>query len=286
MIKRKEKKNMTILKIIICLLIFVTILILYARFIGTKGLFVKEYTIEDNIPSNFDGLKIVHISDIHYGRTTKENELKKLVEKVNILNPDIIVITGDILDKNLEIEDSKEILTKYLKEMNAKIGKYAISGNHDLKYDYWKDIITDSDFKNLNNTFETIYYDGYDSIVLAGLSSYFDKQNTEEKLKDYHDFISQNEIKYKILLIHEPDTIDEINEDFDLILAGHSHNGQVRLPLIGAIILPKGSKRYYDEYYEVKNAKLYISSGVGTSGLPIRLLNHPSINFYRINTKK
>lgn len=286
MIKRKEKKNMTILKIIICLLIFVTILILYARFIGTKGLFVKEYTIEDNIPSNFDGLKIVHISDIHYGRTTKENELKKLVEKVNILNPDIIVITGDILDKNLEIEDSKEILTKYLKEMNAKIGKYAISGNHDLKYDYWKDIITDSDFKNLNNTFETIYYDGYDSIVLAGLSSYFDKQNTEEKLKDYHDFISQNEIKYKILLIHEPDTIDEINEDFDLILAGHSHNGQVRLPLIGAIILPKGSKRYYDEYYEVKNAKLYISSGVGTSGLPLRLLNHPSINFYRINTKK
>ncbi len=286
MIKRKEKKNMTILKIIICLLIFVTILILYARFIGTKGLFVKEYTIEDNIPSNFDGLKIVHISDIHYGRTTKENELKKLVEKVNILNPDIIVITGDILDKNLEIEDSKEILTKYLKEMNAKIGKYAISGNHDLKYDYWKDIITDSDFKNLNNTFETIYYDGYDSIVLAGLSSYFDKQNTEEKLKDYHNFISQNEVKYKILLLHEPDTIDEINEDFDLILAGHSHNGQVRFPLIGAIILPKGSKRYYDEYYELKNAKLYISSGVGTSGLPIRLLDHPSINFYRINTKK
>lgn len=286
MIKRKEKKNMTILKIIICLLIFITILISYACFIGTKGLFVKEYTIEANIPSNFDGLKIVHISDIHYGRTTKEKELKKLVEKVNLLNPDIIVLTGDILDKNLEVEDSKEMLTKYLKEMNAKIGKYAINGNHDLKYDYWKDIIADSDFKNLNNTFEPIYYDGYDSIVLAGLSSYFDTQNTEEKLKDYHNFISQNEIKYKILLLHEPDTIDEINEDFDLILAGHSHNGQVRLPLIGAIILPKGSKRYYDEYYEVKNAKLYISSGVGTSGLPIRLLDHPSINFYRINTKK
>ena len=102
---------------------------------------------------------------------------------------------------------------------------------------------------------------------------------------DYNNFINENDIKYKILLLHEPDTIDNINNNFALILAGHSHNGQVRLPLIGATILPVGSKRYYKEHYTINNSELYISSGLGTSTLPLRFLDHPSINFYRINTK-
>ena len=284
MTKRKEKKNKISMIIIVFLLMLISF-ILYAYFIGTKGLFVKEYKIDASIPEPFDGLKIVHLSDIHYNRTFKEKELKKLVEKVNLINPDIIVITGDVLDNDIEVPDSKEVLTKYFKEMNATIGKYAVNGNHDLKYDYWVDIMNDSDFKILNNTYDLIYYEGNDPIIIAGMSSYFDNIKTEEKLNDYNNFISENDIKYKILLLHEPDTIDNINNNFDLILAGHSHNGQVRLPLIGATILPVGSKRYYKEHYTINSTELYISSGLGTSTLPLRFLNHPSINFYRINTK-
>lgn len=284
MTKKKEKKN-KILTIIIILIVAFILFLLYAHFIGTKGLIVKEYKIDTSIPKSYDGLKIVHISDIHYNRTFKEKELKKLVKKVNLINPDIIVITGDVLDNDIEVPDSKEVLTKYFKEMNAKIGKYAVNGNHDLKYDYWIDIMNNSDFKVLNNTYDLIYYEENDPIIIAGMSSSFDNINIDEKLNDYNNFISENDIKYKILLLHEPDTIDNINNNFDLILAGHSHNGQVRLPLIGATILPVGSKRYYKEHYTINNSELYISSGLGTSTLPLRFLDHPSINFYRINTK-
>ncbi len=83
--------------------------------------------------------------------------------------------------------------------------------------------------------------------------------------------------------MHEPDFINEIDYNtFNLILAGHSHNGQIRLPFIGAIILPPGAKKYYKEYYKLNNTDLFISSGLGTSNLDIRLFNKPSFNFYRI----
>ena len=111
MIKRKESKK-SILKIIIMFLIIFILFLLYAYFIGTKGLIVKEYKINASIPDSFDGLKIVHLSDIHYNRTIKEKELKKIVKQVNLINPDIIVITGDILDNDIDATDSKEILIK------------------------------------------------------------------------------------------------------------------------------------------------------------------------------
>lgn len=261
------------------------ILFLYARFIGTKGLFVKEYTLNADIPSNFDGLKIVHLTDIHYNRTFKEKELKKLVKKINLINPDIIVLTGDLLDREIFEDDSKDILTKYLKQMNAKLGKYAISGNHDLIHNEFYDIINNSGFINLDNNYDLIYYNDYDPIIITGLSTASDNIDINDKLKNYHEWINENDVMYKILLLHEPDTIEKIDDEFNLVLAGHSHNGQVRLPLFGAIVLPNGSKRYYKEHYTINNTELFISSGLGTSGLPIRFLNHPSINFYRINKK-
>ena len=91
---------------------------------------------------------------------------------------------------------------------------------------------------------------------------------------------------YKILLIHEPDYINNIDySNFNLILAGHSHNGQVKLPFVGGIILPNGAKKYYKEYYKLNNTDLYISSGIGTSQISFRLFNRPSINFYRLTNK-
>ena len=282
MTRRREKKHI-IFKIVLTIICLFVLFILYSIFIGTKGLFVKEYTISSNIPDSFDGLKIVHITDIHYDRTFKEKDLKKLVDRVNLINPDIIVLTGDLLDKKIEPSDSKEILTKYLKQMNAKLGKFAVSGNHDLKYDYFDDILRDSDFISLDNTYELIYYKDYDPIIITGLSSCFDDIDIDDKLSEYKKYIEENDIKYKILLVHEPDIVDNLSESFDLILAGHSHNGQVRLPLIGATILPDGAKRYYEGHYTIGNTELFISGGLGTSGLPLRFMNHPSFNFYRIN---
>ena len=121
--------------------------------------------------------------------------------------------------------------------------------------------------------------------IIAVAEGAISKEQAALSKKEYKKYIAENDVKYKILLLHEPDTIDNLSERFDLILAGHSHNGQVRLPLIGATILPDGAKRYYEEHYTINNTELFISSGLGTSSLPLRFMNHPSINFYRINKK-
>ena len=98
-------------------------------------------------------------------------------------------------------------------------------------------------------------------------------------------FNSNNDIDYKIMLLHEPDFSDNVvdNYNVNLILAGHSHNGQVRLPVIGALHTPSYAKKYYDNYYDINGTDLYISSGIGVSTINYRLFNRPSINFYRLN---
>ena len=268
------------------------IIVLYSRFLATRGLDVKEYKITNEIiADSFYGFKIVHISDIHYGRTVNKSELENLVNEINLLKPDIVVLTGDLIDKDTEMNETKsKEISDILSQINASVGSYAISGNHDKYFSQWENIIKDSGFKNINNTYELIYNKGYAPILLAGISSNCeDNLNINEKYAPIEEYINSSEEFndiYKILLMHEPDFIDDINYSyFNLVLAGHSHNGQIRLPLIGATILPPNGKKYYNEYYKLNNTDLYVSSGVGTSTISFRLFNKPSINFYRLTNK-
>ena len=107
------------------------------------------------------------------------------------------------------------------------------------------------------------------------------------KTEKFDNYITENKDIYSILLMHEPDFVDNIKlENYDLVLTGHSHNGQVRFPFVGAIVKPDGAKKYFDEYYKINQTELFVSSGIGTSNLKLRLFNRPSINFYRINKSK
>ena len=287
----EEKKKHPIIKFIIIFILIIAAILLYSRFIATKGLVTKEYKItSSSIQDNFHGFKIVHISDVHYGRTTDKKDLNNMVKEVNLLKPDIVVLTGDLIDKDTKLDDIlKGEISEALNSINANVGKYAISGNHDNNFSEWESIINDGGFKNLNDTYELIYNDGYTPILLAGLSSNLNNQiDITERYNKILEYSNNENIKelYKILLIHEPDYISNIDHsNFNLILAGHSHNGQVRLPFIGGIILPNGAKKYYKEHYKINNTDLYISSGIGTSGISFRLFNKPSINFYRLTNK-
>jgi len=281
-------------KMLLYFLILILILtsgLLYSRYVATTGLVVKEYKIANKkITDTYKGLKIVHISDIHYGGTILENDLKNIVNKINILKADIVFFTGDLFETDLVNDSIIREIIKELSRVEAKIGKYAISGNHD--YDYKKEfnqILEESGFINLNDTYDTIYNKNNESILVAGVSTNsYGALKINDKIKPTMEYLQSEENKaiYNILLIHEPDFIDNIEYDkFDLILAGHSHNGQVRVPFIGAIYTPYGSKKYYDEHYKLKDTELYISSGLGTSLLKLRLFNRPSFNFYRISNK-
>lgn len=292
----KEKKRFKKIYFLFIFLLVLISILSYARFIGTSGINIKEYKIvNNNLPDNFYGFKIVHISDLHYGRTFNKKDLNKLVNKINLLKPDIVVLTGDLLDKDTDLTDKQIIeLSEGLKTIDVSIGKYAITGNHDVVHPEWNTIIENSNFSNLNDTSELIYNKGLNPILLSGMSSnLLDDTRIDDKIISINQKITINEennelntFNFNILIMHEPDFLDRFDySHYNLILAGHSHNGQVRLPFVGALILPPGSKKYYEPYYRINNSDLYISSGLGTSSVDFRLFNRPSINFYRLVNK-
>ena len=275
-----------VVKILTIILLVIIGIILYARFVGTIGFDTKEYTIlNKDLPTGFDGIKIVHFSDIHYNRAITSEKIDKIVSEINLINADIVVFTGDLIDKdaNLTVDDYN-YLTKSFNKINAKYGKYAILGNHDYNdMDKVIQVFNDSDFKYLENSYDIVYNNDGEKIFIGGVGNITHILDNLDKTMEY--FNSNNDIDYKIMLLHEPDFSDNVvdNYNVNLILAGHSHNGQVRLPVIGALYTPTYAKKYYDNYYDVNGTDLYISSGIGVSTINYRLFNRPSINFYRVN---
>ena len=185
------------------------------------------------------------------------------------------------LDLN-EKEESE--LIELLSSINSKYGKYAISGNHDYikDIDKLKNIYISSNFIFMQNSYDIIYGNNNDKLFIGGVDTYsYDKADIDKTMEYFN---NNDDINYKIILVHEPDYISEILNKYNvnLVLSGHSHNGQINIPYIKKLFLPYGSRKYYGNYYKVDNTDLYISSGIGESRINFRLFNRPSINFYRI----
>ena len=264
-------------KIIFLVILIIATLFILLRYIGNMGIKVKEYKIINNNIGNFYGLKIVHITDLHYGMTN-EKKLKKLVKEINLTKPDIVLFTGDLVDKNTEYnKEIDNILIENLKNINAYYGKYYVNGDEDLLYKTFDTIMSNSNFISLDDTYEVIYNEKNETIFLSGISP--DKSLTNEIKEN----INLNTYNYKILLTHYPDSVTSVLKyNFDLIASGHSLNGQVRLPFIGSVYTKENSRKYYNSYYKIDNTNFYISSGIGNSTINIRLNNPPSFNLYRI----
>lgn len=278
--KEKEKKETKENKshIFIYILLIIGLIIIYSRYIATTGIQIKEYSVINNkIPESFKGFKVVHFSDLKYGSTTDQKYLKKLVNKINELNPDIIIFTGDLVSSNYKLTDNdKKSIIENLNKLDPKIDIYSIRGDNDINETY-NSIITQTKIIEINNLNKLIYYKGDTPIMLIGLD---DSINGNQSLDMAFNYEENN--YYKILITHEPDTYEKIKDkNIDLFLAGHSLNGQVRLPFIGSIYTPTGAKKYYDSKYKIDNTEIYISNGLGTSKIPYRLNNRPSINLYR-----
>ena len=280
--KKKDKvKGHGFLKFILVLIIISAGIYYYARYVGTTSLVIKEYSvINEKIPESFHGFKIVQFSDTHYGMTTFNDELKNMVSKINILNPDIVVFTGDLVDYHYNLnDDEKNDIINILSEIDASLGVYAVTGNHDQNVSY-EGILSGSNINLLKNKYEYIYNGTSEKIMLIGLDDYLEGTLDLDAAFSYEDDTS-----YKILLSHEPDVYDKLTKVPDLMLAGHSHNGQVRIPLAGAIYKTVGAKKYYDPEYSLGDTKMYISGGVGTSKYKVRLFDRPSISLYRLYSK-
>ena len=287
--KREKRKKLIkfFFKLVMFILIFTTVFFLYITYIANTKIIVKEQRIiSKKIPSNFNGLKVIQFSDIHFGTTVFEKELNNLVKIINSRNPDLVIFTGDLIDKNYKpTSKEQEKIINELKKINASIGKYAVNGDEDKEQ--FNTILNQSDFIILNNEYDLLYKDKNNPILLIGMNSSLTKKIDINNAYKYFEEENHNANIYTISILHEPDSVDKIisNYNSDLFLAGHSHNGQIKIPHFGTIVRKNGAKKYYNEYYKLKNSKLFISSGIGTNDSGIRIFAHPSINLFRLSNE-
>lgn len=282
--ENRKKIVLLILKVISMLIIVFSLFYLYNTYISTAKLIVKETKIiNKKISTNFNGLKIIQFSDLHYGSNIFIDELEEVVKVINVRKPDVVIFTGDLIDSSYKLKNKeKEKLIKQLSSIKATLGKYAIKGDEDA--DSIESIFSQSDFLLLDNSYDLIYKGNDTPILIVGNSSMLKKNYDIDKAYNYFNEDTNNKDIYTISLMHEPDLVTEVLDKYksDLILAGHSHNGNVGISFINKFKSIAGAEKYYKSFYKVGDADLYISSGIGTNGLGIRVLCQPSINFFRL----
>lgn len=289
--KKGKKKKHILLKLFIVLLILIISICLYSKYYEVKSIKVKEYRVESNkLPLSFDGVKIVHFSDLNYGSTIFEDELENVVNKINELNPDIVVFTGNLIYE--EYDYSKEdlnLIKEYLSKITSVVGKYAVSGLHDNRINDYDIYLNNAGFNVLNNEYDLVYYKGYTPIYLTGLTSYLTtKIDLNNAFKYFDSKKEEDEDLFKIVLVNESDAVDEIinkNNTVDLILSGNTLGGLIRIPFVSkdGLLTQDGSSIYKSDYIVKDNTNIYVNSGIGTNSLNMRLFNYPSISLYRLN---
>lgn len=217
-------------------------------------------------------LRITQISDYHANSRINS---KKMLGEIAKFNPHIIVLTGDIIDsKTKDIQPTLNLIYDIIK-INKNI--FYVSGNHELKNIHGDEFVLKlkkAGVHVLDNKNKVIDVDR-ESINIVGLSFFASKENYEEAIQGV------NKKDYTILLSHSPNRpLSYASGIEDLILSGHTHGGQVRLPFIGAIIAPgQGHFPKYDKgAFQIGNTLLYIDSGLGNSVFPIRFLNRVQIS--------
>lgn len=245
----------------------ITTVALVAIYFHTNTLAVTYHKVA--IGGGNKKLRVAHITDLH---TKGMNYLERqLIAALKQQNPDIIVITGDLANPS----GTKEGYVSVLKELKAKKGTYLVQGN----WEYWenipdlKSILANNNIKNLTN--QTHKLD--QNLWLIG----FD--DSEEGLPELNIVNSIPKSAMKIAIIHSPIFFDKTASFTQLNFAGHTHGGQVRIPFIGPLWLPRGSGNYAMGWYEKEKSKLYVSRGIGTSILPIRFNCSPELAIIDIN---
>lgn len=282
----KRKKGIILgLKIMFSIIFFMFAFYFYTMYVETKHIIVREHRISHTlIPESFDSSKIVHFSDLHFGTTVSLQELEYLVELINSRNPDIIIFTGNLIDINYSIDnETQENIISHLKNLNATLGKYAVSGSEDDEGQF-QTILNQSGFNILNNDYELIYNQDHSPILLIGLSSLLQGSRETDYLFTHIDY---NEDIYTILMMNETDGLTDLlkTHSIDLVLGGHSRNGQIRLPGLPIFSRVDGSREFADRFYEVDGTSIFISSGIGTKDPGFRFFARPSINFFRLSSK-
>lgn len=244
----------------------------WAIFVEPKMLKIVEYTLSDN---DLEGLKVVFAGDLHI-KSNQEKRLAEVVDKINSQKPDIILFAGDFSAGHKRKSTlAFEVYAKRLKRLYAKYGIYTVMGNHDYYagYEDVKKMLESANISVLENSNKLLELENGKSICIAGVEDLQTKTPNVEK-----SLIGTND-NPTILLTHSPDIfVDVPKRNVKLTLAGHVHGGQIRLPFVGAIVIPsKFGNKYSQGLIEENGLRMLVTKGIGTSMLPIRFNCMPEI---------
>lgn len=239
-----------------------------------KHLVVDNFIVQsEKISGDLDGFKIIQISDLHNVNFGRDND--KLLTLIKKQNPDIIVITGDMVDSN---HTNINRALEFAQKAQEICPTYYVTGNHE----YWLDekeldvllsglrtrgiTILENECVNIEK--------GNSSCILAGLD---DRNLSDNTLAN---ILQDHKGEFTVVLAHEPQYIFNYSrEKVDLVLSGHAHGGQFRLPIIGGVVAPDQgfNPQYTDGEYKINDTTMIVSRGLGNSIIPVRLFNYPEI---------
>jgi uncharacterized protein len=237
-------------------------------------------------PERMNGFTIALLSDFHYDPYFSAHPLRDAIPIVNDLHPDLIVLTGDFVSVPFTGDDAKGALAsepcaEFLRRMTAPHGLWAILGNHDVNTDgaYVTRALESQGIRVLINESAAIETNG-ERFWLAGVD---DVIGGGADLAKTLNIVPSGEAV--VLLAHEPDFADHASRfPIDLQLSGHSHGGQVRIPLLPPLYLPALAKKYVMGTYKVGHLLLYTNAGLGTVDIPVRLNCPPEITLIRLQS--
>lgn len=282
-----KKKKLIILAVVAAVLVGLVIWIAW----DNTALELNTYTISSSkLPESFHGYRIAHVSDLHNAEMGEDSE--KLLTMLRNADPDMIAITGDIIDsRNTDIE----VALQFVREAVKIAPCYYVTGNHEARVNEYGELKAGMEAAGVTVLEDARTENGLEgeTITLIGVNdpSYqtdylFGDAETvmNDKLEELH---TEND-GFTVLLSHRPELFGTyVAHDVDLVLSGHAHGGQFRLPFIGGLVAPnQGLLPEYDAgIYTEDNTNMLVSRGIGNSILPFRINNRPEVILIELQAK-
>ena len=244
-----------------------------------------------SLPAEFDGMKVVQLSDIHLDEFTEPFLLRRSIDEINRIQPDAVFLTGDfvsyeITPRKLSMKSAWQC-GEMLNELKCP-QRYAVLGNHDvwLSGSEVTRALVANRITVLNNAYLPLERNG-SRVWLAGLDDPVCGRPDPDKAIPAS--IRGIEGEPVIVLCHAPDYADKLlahpaGKSIGLVLSGHTHGGQVRLPFVGALNLPPGGRKYVEGLFRLGSMQLYVNRGIGTVGVPFRFACPPEITSITLRT--
>jgi predicted MPP superfamily phosphohydrolase len=249
----------------------------YATVVEPRAYELTETDIHvRDLPPAFDGFRIAHVSDLHYSPIVPHADIERIIRLTQNLNADMIALTGDYTTARASyVEPCAEMLGR----LSAPAGVWAVLGNHDHYTD--PELTTRALARARINVLEnanTTVTRGGDTLQLVGVDDW--SWGKSDFTRALHGVDVR---RPSILLSHQPIVLDLPQTDgLSLILSGHTHGGQLRLPLVGAPVRFVNEFKYLRGHYQRNDTQLYVSRGTGTVGLPVRFGSRPEIAVLRL----